>query len=63
MDAQYENDNAEALANKLWLKVADLAALGKLYIYDTLRPSLPSPESDYYKAIENYERVAKNSVV
>ncbi len=34
------------LANKLFLKVADLAAL----------------ESDYYKSIENYEKVAKSSV-
>ncbi|GAB7355693.1 hypothetical protein MBLNU459_g6396t1 [Dothideomycetes sp. NU459] len=42
----YENDNAEALANKLFLKVSDLAAL----------------ESDYYKAIQNYERVAKSSM-
>ncbi|OCK74200.1 alpha-soluble NSF attachment protein [Lepidopterella palustris CBS 459.81] len=43
----YENDNAEALANKLWLKTADLVALeGK----------------DYYKAIDLYERVAKSSI-
>lgn len=42
----YEGDNATALANKLWLKVADISAL----------------ESDYYKAIENYERVAEQSV-
>lgn len=34
------------LANKLYLKVADLAAL----------------EEDYYKSIENYEKVAKSSV-
>lgn len=34
------------LANKLWLKVADTAAL----------------EGDYYKAIESYERVASASV-
>lgn len=34
------------LANKLFLKVADLAAL----------------ESDYYKAIQQYERVAKSSI-
>lgn len=39
-------DNAEALANKLFLKVADLAAL----------------EGDYYKAIQQYERVAKSSI-
>ncbi|KAI9791876.1 MAG: vesicular-fusion protein S17 [Peltula sp. TS41687] len=42
----YEGDNAEALANKLYLKVADLAAL----------------EEDYYKAIQYYEKVAKSSV-
>lgn len=43
----YESDNAEALANKLWLKTADLVALeGK----------------DYYKAIELYERVAKSAI-
>ncbi|KAL2073560.1 hypothetical protein VTL71DRAFT_10886 [Oculimacula yallundae] len=42
----FENDNAEALANKLYLKVADLAAM----------------ESDYYKAIEQYEKVATASV-
>lgn len=34
------------LANKLWLKVADVAAL----------------EGDYYKAIENYEKVAQQSI-
>jgi alpha-soluble NSF attachment protein len=34
------------LANKLWLKVADLAAL----------------ETDYYKAIEQYEKVAASSI-
>ncbi|KAI7274326.1 TPR-like protein [Hortaea werneckii] len=42
----YENDNAEALANRLFLKLADLSAL----------------ESDYYKAISNYEKVAKSSI-
>jgi len=42
----YESDNAEALANKLWLKTADLLALN----------------GEYYKAIELYERVAKSSV-
>ncbi|KAF2659454.1 alpha-soluble NSF attachment protein [Lophiostoma macrostomum CBS 122681] len=43
----YESDNADALANKLWLKTADLIALeGK----------------DYYKAIELYEKVAKQSI-
>jgi alpha-soluble NSF attachment protein len=37
----------QALANKLWLKTADLVALeGK----------------DYYKAIELYEKVAKTSI-
>lgn len=34
------------LANKLWLKVADSAAM----------------EGDYYKAIENFEKVAEQSV-
>ncbi|KAH8687643.1 soluble NSF attachment protein [Tricladium varicosporioides] len=42
----FESDNAEALANKLYLKVADLAAL----------------ESDYYKAIENFEKVSTSAV-
>ncbi|KPM34445.1 putative vesicular-fusion protein sec17 [Neonectria ditissima] len=42
----YEGDNAAALANKLWLKVADIAAL----------------DNDYYKAIENYEKVAEQSI-
>ncbi|RYP31664.1 hypothetical protein DL767_005671 [Monosporascus sp. MG133] len=42
----FEGDNAGALANKLWLKVADLAAT----------------ERDYYKAIEQYEKVAAASV-
>ncbi|MCJ1317650.1 hypothetical protein MMC15_002975 [Xylographa vitiligo] len=42
----FESDNAEALANKLFLKVADLAAL----------------EGDYYKSIENYEKVAKSAM-
>lgn len=42
----YEGDNAGALANKLWLKVADIAAL----------------ESDYYGAIEKYEKVAAQSI-
>jgi len=36
----------DRLSNKLYLKVADLAAL----------------EGDYYKAIENYEEVAKSAV-
>lgn len=42
----YEGDGATALANKLWLKVADIAAL----------------DGDYYKAIENYEKVAQASI-
>ncbi|KAK1765568.1 soluble NSF attachment protein [Phialemonium atrogriseum] len=42
----YEADNAPALANKLFLKVADIAAL----------------EADYYKAIEQYEKVAQQSI-
>jgi hypothetical protein len=42
----FESDNAEALSNKLYLKVADLAAL----------------EANYPKAIENFERVATSSV-
>ncbi|KAK1830804.1 soluble NSF attachment protein [Podospora conica] len=42
----YEGDNATALANKLWLKVADIAAL----------------EGDYYRAIENYDKVADASL-
>ncbi|KAK2758311.1 vesicular-fusion protein S17 [Arachnomyces sp. PD_36] len=42
----FEGDNAEALANKHYLKVADLAAI----------------KGDYYKATEFYERVAKSSV-
>ncbi|KAK5045915.1 hypothetical protein LTR84_008701 [Exophiala bonariae] len=42
----YESDNAEALANKLYLKVADLAAL----------------EGDYQNAINKLETVAKTSL-
>lgn len=42
----FEGDNAEALANKHYLKVADLAAI----------------EGDYYKAIEHYEKVGKSSI-
>lgn len=42
----YETDGAEALSNKLLLKVADLSALA----------------GDYGKAIELFERVAKSSV-
>ena len=42
----YESDNAEALANKLYLKVADLAAL----------------EADYATSIAKFEAVAKSSL-
>ncbi|KAJ5627062.1 vesicular-fusion protein sec17 [Penicillium herquei] len=42
----FESDNAEALANKHYLKVADLAAL----------------EGDYYKSIKHYERIANQSM-
>ncbi|KAI5466886.1 soluble NSF attachment protein, partial [Mariannaea sp. PMI_226] len=42
----YEGDNAPALANKLWLKAADLAAL----------------EGDYYKSTGIYEKVAEASI-
>lgn len=42
----FEGDNAEALANKLFLKVGDLSAL----------------EGDYYKSVECYEKVARSSV-
>lgn len=42
----FDSDNAEALANKHFLKVADLAAI----------------EGDYYKSIEQYERVGKSSI-
>ncbi|KAF8454600.1 soluble NSF attachment protein [Terfezia claveryi] len=42
----FSGDNAEALANKVYLKVADLAALEKMYA----------------KAIERYEGVARASV-
>lgn len=42
----FESDNAEALANKLYLKVADLAAL----------------EGDYKRAIDKFEAVAKSSL-
>lgn len=42
----YESDNAEALANKLYLKVADIAAL----------------EGDYQTAIKKFEDVAKSSI-
>lgn len=37
---------SNSLANKLWLKVADVAAI----------------EGDYYKAIEKYEKVAEQSI-
>jgi len=42
----YENDNAEQLANKLYLKLADVSAL----------------EGDYLKATSNYERIAKSAI-
>lgn len=42
----FESDNAEALANKLYLKAADLAAL----------------EGDYASAIQKFEGVAKSSL-
>ena len=42
----FEGDNAEALANKLFLKVGDLAATA----------------GEYQKAVEQYEKVAKSSV-
>ncbi|ODM16066.1 putative vesicular-fusion protein sec17 [Aspergillus cristatus] len=42
----FDGDNAEALANKHYLKVADLAAL----------------EGDYYKSIEHYERIGRSSI-
>ncbi|KAL8783386.1 MAG: hypothetical protein Q9213_004645 [Squamulea squamosa] len=42
----FEGDNAEALANKLFLKVGDLAAIA----------------GDYHKAVEQYEKVARSSV-
>ena len=42
----YRTDKKTSLANKLWLKVADVAAL----------------EGDYYKAIEKYEKVAEQSI-
>ncbi|RMZ90313.1 hypothetical protein DV736_g2460, partial [Chaetothyriales sp. CBS 134916] len=42
----FESDNAEALANKLYLKVAELAAL----------------EGDYARAIAKFEAVAKSSL-
>ena len=42
----FESDNAEALANKLYLKVGDLAAL----------------EADYPTAVSRFENVAKSSI-
>ncbi|TLD28398.1 hypothetical protein PspLS_03126 [Pyricularia sp. CBS 133598] len=42
----YEGDGAAVLSNKLWLKVADIAAL----------------DADYYKAIEAYEKVSQASI-
>ena len=46
--AWYESDGAQSLANKNWLKVAELAAVAK--------------KPDYYKAIEIFERVAHGSI-
>ena len=43
---RYTNDDMASLSNKLFLKVADLAAI----------------EGSYQKSIENYEKVAKSSV-
>ncbi|KAK4033077.1 soluble NSF attachment protein [Parachaetomium inaequale] len=42
----YDEDGAKALANKNWLKVADMAGL----------------EGDYFQAVENYEKVADSSL-
>jgi len=42
----FTNDNAVALATPLWLKVADLSAIG----------------GDYPKAIETYEKIASESI-
>ncbi|KAI1169494.1 alpha-soluble NSF attachment protein [Nemania sp. FL0916] len=42
----YESDNAIALANKLTVKVADIAAL----------------EADYYKATQHYEKIIEASI-
>ncbi|KAK3946209.1 soluble NSF attachment protein [Diplogelasinospora grovesii] len=42
----YESDGATALANKMWLKVAEYAALN----------------NDFYRAIEIYEKVADSSL-
>ncbi|KAK7206830.1 putative vesicular-fusion protein sec17 [Myxozyma melibiosi] len=42
----FSNDGAESLANKAWLKVAEVAAL----------------KEDYIRAIAKYEMVAKNSL-
>ncbi|KAL1891929.1 vesicular-fusion protein S17 [Ceratocystis pirilliformis] len=42
----YEGDNAPAMANKIWLKVAEMAALAE----------------DYYKAVDIFERVARGAV-
>lgn len=41
-----DTNGGGSLANKLWLKEADIAAL----------------EGDYYKAVENYEKVADSSL-
>ncbi|KAI5370102.1 Putative NSF attachment protein [Septoria linicola] len=42
----FETDGAEQLANKLYLKLADIAALN----------------GDYVKAISNYERISKSAI-
>ncbi|KAM3418431.1 hypothetical protein BST61_g4419 [Cercospora zeina] len=42
----FETDGAEQLANKLYLKLADIAALN----------------GDYLKAISNYERISKSAI-
>lgn len=44
--AGHPTDNVYSLANKHYLKAADLAAL----------------EEDYYKAIEHYERIGRSSI-
>ncbi|KJR83894.1 alpha-soluble NSF attachment protein [Sporothrix schenckii 1099-18] len=46
--AWYETDGAQALANKNWLKVAELSAV--------------TEKHDYYKSIEIFERVAQKSI-
>ncbi|CAK7232743.1 vesicular-fusion protein S17 [Sporothrix eucalyptigena] len=46
--AWYDTDGAQALANKNWLKVAELSAVAE--------------KPDYYKSIEIFERVAQKSI-